>query len=49
RQANQLVKGTGEVAESGGRVVQEVVSTMQAITQSSARISDIIGVIDGIA
>ncbi|WP_248842298.1 methyl-accepting chemotaxis protein, partial [Xanthomonas euvesicatoria] len=49
RQANQLVKGTGDVAESGGRVVQEVVSTMQAITQSSARISDIIGVIDGIA
>lgn len=49
RQANQLVKGTGDVAESGGRVVQEVVSTMQAITQSSARIPDIIGVIHGIA
>ncbi|KTF29541.1 hypothetical protein LMG920_22130 [Xanthomonas vesicatoria] len=29
--------------------MQEVVSTMLAITQSSARISDIIGVIDGIA
>ncbi|MBO9767135.1 MULTISPECIES: methyl-accepting chemotaxis protein [Xanthomonas] len=49
RQANQLVKRTGDVAESGGRVVQDVVITMQAITQASARISDIIGVIDGIA
>ncbi|KAB7767282.1 methyl-accepting chemotaxis protein [Xanthomonas maliensis] len=49
RQANQLVKGAGEVAEAGGRVVQDVVRTMASITQASARIADIIGVIDGIA
>ena len=33
----------------GGVVVGEVVSTMRDIQQSSQRISDIIGVIDGIA
>ncbi|RXR03428.1 HAMP domain-containing protein [Pseudoxanthomonas composti] len=49
RQANQLALGAGQVAEAGGKVVDEVVSTMAAITTSSARIADIIGVIDGIA
>jgi methyl-accepting chemotaxis protein len=49
RQANQLASSAAEVAQRGGRVVEQVVSTMDAITTSSQRISDIIGVIDGIA
>ncbi|AVY65312.1 chemotaxis protein [Xanthomonas translucens pv. undulosa] len=49
RQANQLVLGAGEVAESGGRVVEDVVTTMASISAASTRIADIIGVIDGIA
>jgi methyl-accepting chemotaxis protein-1 (serine sensor receptor) len=38
-----------EVAGKGGAVVAQVVDTMRAIDASSARIADIIGVIDGIA
>ncbi|WP_267096113.1 methyl-accepting chemotaxis protein [Xanthomonas sacchari] len=49
RQANQLVLSTGEVAEHGGHAVEEVVATMASISAASARIADIIGVIDGIA
>jgi len=37
------------LAERGGEVVANVVSTMQDIQQSSRRIADIIGVIDAIA
>jgi len=48
-QANQLVGGAVEVAVQGGQVVNEVVSTMSLINDSSRRIVDIIGVIDGIA
>ena len=47
--ANQLVGTASEVAIKGGRVVGEVVGTMASITASSNKISDIIGVIDGIA
>ena len=49
RQANELARGAGDVAEEGGRVVADVVSTMAAISESSHRIADIVGVIDGIA
>jgi methyl-accepting chemotaxis protein len=49
KQANQLAAGASEVASKGGMVVGEVVQTMNAITDSSKKISDIIGVIDGIA
>jgi methyl-accepting chemotaxis protein len=49
RQANGLARGAGDVAEEGGRVVADVVSTMAAISESSRRIADIVGVIDGIA
>lgn len=49
RQANQLAAGAGDVAETGGRVVADVVTTMASISAASARIADIIGVIDGIA
>jgi methyl-accepting chemotaxis protein len=49
RQANQLASSAAEVAQRGGHVVAQVVSTMDEITASSRKISDIIGVIDGIA
>lgn len=49
RQANQLAAGAAAVAQKGGAVVGQVVQTMDSITQSSQRISDIISVIDGIA
>ena len=49
RQANQLAQGATQVAEQGGQVVGQVVRTMNGISQSSRKIADIIGVIDGIA
>nr|WP_316642531.1 methyl-accepting chemotaxis protein [uncultured Roseateles sp.] len=49
RQANQLASTAAEVAQRGGSVVAQVVSTMDEINSSSKKISDIIGVIDGIA
>jgi len=49
RQANQLATSASEAAVKGGVVVGQVVSTMDAITASSKKISDIISVIDGIA
>ena len=47
--ANQMATSAAEVAARGGQVVAQVVSTMQDINASSNKISDIIGVIDGIA
>ena len=49
QQANQLAIDASEVAVKGGDVINRVVTTMDAITASSKKISDIIGVIDGIA
>jgi len=49
RQANQLVASAAQSATRGGDVVAQVVGNMAEITQSSRRISDIIGVIDSIA
>ena len=49
RQANQLAMSASTVAIKGGEVVGQVVSTMKAINDSSKKIADIIGVIDGIA
>ena len=49
KQANQLAMGATEVAGKGGAVVSKVVTTMTGITDSSKKIADIIGVIDGIA
>ena len=49
RQAAQLASTASEVAQAGGQAVSQVVATMQGISQASQRISDIIGVIDGIA
>ena len=48
-QANQLAQGASAVAAQGGEVVGKVVATMQGINESSRRIGDIIGTIDGIA
>ncbi|WP_305878727.1 methyl-accepting chemotaxis protein [Aquabacterium sp. CECT 9606] len=49
KQANQLAQGASEIAAQGGEVVGQVVTTMQGISDSSRKIGDIIGVIDGIA
>ena len=49
QQANQLARNASEVAVRGGEVVGQVVETMRGINDSSRRIADIIGVIDGIA
>jgi len=49
RQANQLAVTASEVAVAGGNVVGQVVDTMGSINDSSKKIVDIIGVIDGIA
>ncbi len=48
-QATQLAAGASQVAQRGGAVVAQVVSTMDEISASSRRIADIIGTIDGIA
>ena len=49
RQANQLALNASNVAVQGGEVVSQVVETMKGINEASRKISDIIGVIDGIA
>ncbi|HLO61818.1 MAG TPA: methyl-accepting chemotaxis protein, partial [Azonexus sp.] len=49
RQAKELAGTAQQVAIKGGEVVAQVVDTMSAIHQSSHKIADIIGVIDGIA
>ena len=48
-QASKLAVSASEVAVKGGEVVSEVVATMASINESSRRIAEIIGVIDGIA
>jgi methyl-accepting chemotaxis protein len=49
RQANELAMSASTVAVRGGAVVGQVVETMKGINDSSRKIADIIGVIDGIA
>jgi methyl-accepting chemotaxis protein len=49
RQARQLSETAQGAAARGGEVVGQVVTTMEQIAESSKKISDIIGVIDGIA
>ncbi|HEY0884753.1 MAG TPA: methyl-accepting chemotaxis protein [Ramlibacter sp.] len=48
-QADRLAQSASEVAARGGSVVGQVVATMASINESSRRITDIIGVIDGIS
>ncbi len=49
RQANILAVSASDVAQRGGKVVADVVTTMNSINDSSRKIVDIIAVIDGIA
>jgi methyl-accepting chemotaxis protein-1 (serine sensor receptor) len=49
RSADTLAHEAAAVARRGGVVVAQVVATMGAINQSSGKIADIIGTIDGIA
>lgn len=48
-QADRFAQGAASVADRGGEAVERVVKTMSEISTSSARIADIVGVIDGIA
>ena len=49
READSLAQTASQVAGRGGQMVEQVVATMNEIQQSSNKIADIIGVIDGIA
>src|SRR4051794_18555142 len=49
REASELAVNASDVARKGGQVVGQVVATMNGISDSSKKIADIIGVIDGIA
>ena len=49
RQAHKLAESASLIAHRGGEVITRVVATMEQINQSSDKIGDIIGVIDGIA
>ena len=48
-QGNQLAMNASAIALAGGTLVGQVVQTMHGINESSKKIADIIGVIDGIA
>ena len=49
QQANQMARDASDVARRGSNVVEQLLGTMDQISEASKRISDIIGVIDGIA
>lgn len=49
RQASTLANNASNTADSGRQVVEQVVTTMQGIAQSSQHISNIVNVIDSIA
>ena len=49
RQGNALAANASEIAQRGGDVMGRVIGTMQTISESSARVTDIIAVIEGIA
>jgi methyl-accepting chemotaxis protein len=49
READRLAAGSRDAATRGGQVVADAVGAMQALTASSGRIADIVGVIDEIA
>ncbi|MEM5386989.1 methyl-accepting chemotaxis protein [Paraburkholderia phymatum] len=49
RQASGLANNASEIATKGNEVVNRVISTMTEINDSSRQISEIIGVIEGIA
>ena len=49
RSANQEAGKARQVAQDGGTAVHQVIEAMEAINQSSAKINEIIGVVDEIA
>ena len=49
KEANGLASDASAIAVDGGNIITTVVETMAAINESATKISDIIGVIDGIA
>ena len=49
QKASLLAHEASQVAQQGGRTMEQVVQAMEGITSSSNKIADIIGVIDGIA
>ncbi|WP_269801839.1 methyl-accepting chemotaxis protein [Saccharospirillum mangrovi] len=49
QQANRLAEQASQVANQGGDLIGQVVTMMDAINGSAQKISEIIGVIDGIA
>ncbi len=49
QEAAIMAQGNAEVASEGGQIISNAVETMREIAASSAKISDIIGVVDGIA
>jgi methyl-accepting chemotaxis protein len=48
-EANRLAVDARDVAQKGGALVDGVVSTMRSISESSRKVAEITGVIDGIA
>ncbi|NVM76895.1 aerotaxis receptor [Duganella sp. SG902] len=48
-QANKLAQSASQVAVQGGEIVADVIATMDEINNSSRKIVDIIGLIEGIA
>ncbi|WP_442775373.1 methyl-accepting chemotaxis protein [Sphaerotilus montanus] len=48
-QASEVARASSQIAAEGGAVVTQVVTTMKGIHEASRKISEIIGVIDGIA
>ncbi|WP_118182386.1 methyl-accepting chemotaxis protein [Paraburkholderia phosphatilytica] len=49
REANRLAQGALQTVVRGGEVVERVVDTMDGITESSRKVKDITGIIEGIA
>lgn len=49
KQASDLAENARNVAQQGSEVVRQVVQTMAGIDESSGKIADIIGIIEGIA
>lgn len=49
RQASQLANDASSTAVQGGEVVEQVITTMHGISDSSQKVTDIISVIDSIA
>lgn len=49
KQANEVVRNTTQLTERGNRATQDVVQTMRGLSDSSGKIAEIIGAIEGIA